>query len=304
MSNILVSDPLVTNNLAPRHIGELILVFNNKHTSNDKKLGNNTKVSFTTENLLLDVIMSLRLYSILSFGTHKHRAPHLSRIALVLPLAGLIIGIIPTGVLLISFFMGMQPLLSAILAIAVWILITGAMAEDAIADTFDGLFGGQTIAQRLKIFRDHHHGTYGVTALFLYLLLRIFALAEIASSSIFAAASVWLGATILSRSGSLWLALRLPPARQDGISASSDKLSIWAFIIGLVFAIFLTLGLVAPFTGIEGLLVAIILVCIIAEGWTRLCLKMVGGQTGDLIGALQVLLEIAALSVFIINVGP
>ena len=40
----------------------------------------------------------------------------------------------------------------------------------------------------------------------------------------------------------------------------------------------------------------------VAWGWTTLCRRLIGGQTGDLIGALQALLEIAALTAFMIFV--
>jgi adenosylcobinamide-GDP ribazoletransferase len=41
---------------------------------------------------------------------------------------------------------------------------------------------------------------------------------------------------------------------------------------------------------------------IVAFGWTNLCRSLIGGQTGDLIGALQALLEIAALTAFMVFV--
>ena len=45
------------------------------------------------------------------------------------------------------------------------IILTGAMHEDGLADTFDGLWGGLDITKRLKIMRDSHIGVYGVLAL-------------------------------------------------------------------------------------------------------------------------------------------
>ena len=72
-------------------------------------------------------------------------------------------------------------MLAATLAVGVFAIITGAMAEDAIADAADGLFGGQTKAERLEIFKDSALGTYGVIALVLYIAARIFALGAIAA---------------------------------------------------------------------------------------------------------------------------
>jgi adenosylcobinamide-GDP ribazoletransferase len=54
--------------------------------------------------------------------------------------------------------------------------------------------------------------------------------------------------------------------------------------------------------GILGLACAYLLGAIVTLGWVYLCRRMIGGQTGDLIGALQALLEIAALSAFMVFV--
>lgn len=54
--------------------------------------------------------------------------------------------------------------------------------------------------------------------------------------------------------------------------------------------------------GIVGLAAAFGLGALLAWGWTTLCRRLIGGQTGDLIGALQALLEIAALTAFMVFV--
>jgi adenosylcobinamide-GDP ribazoletransferase len=66
----------------------------------------------------------------------------------------------------------------------------------------------------------------------------------------------------------------------------------------------LTFVFAAPFTGIVGLAIGIALAAAIAAAWPGFCSRMIGGQTGDLVGALQALLEIALLSAFILSVGP
>jgi adenosylcobinamide-GDP ribazoletransferase len=72
--------------------------------------------------------------------------------------------------------------------------------------------------------------------------------------------------------------------------------------MGAVFALILGLVLSAPGTGLVGFLTAVGAVALLAWGWTALCHRLVGGQTGDLIGALQALLEVAALAAFLLYV--
>ncbi len=65
----------------------------------------------------------------------------------------------------------------AAMVLAAQAMITGAMHEDGLADTADGLWGGWDKARRLEIMKDSHIGTYGVMALILTVLVRWSALA-------------------------------------------------------------------------------------------------------------------------------
>ena len=62
---------------------------------------------------------------------------------------------------------------AAVLAVGATVMLTGALHEDGLADTADGLFGGRTPADRLRIMKDSATGAYGVLALVLIVLLRV-----------------------------------------------------------------------------------------------------------------------------------
>lgn len=249
-------------------------------------------------NLAADLVMALRFFSRLPTGPMPHEVPSLDRMAMALPFASLLIGALPALVLLLASAGGVPALFAALLAAAAFAVVTGAMSEDAIADAMDGLFGGQTPERRLEILKDSRHGTYGVLAIVFTIGLKAAALSAIAARNPAAAALVWVAATMLARSGALYLALALPPARATGAAAAAGRVSRNAFVIGAVFALLLAVVLAAPFTGLLGLVIALLIGAGIAVGWTRICAKLTGGQTGDLIGALQALLEIAILATF------
>lgn len=277
-------------------------------SSSLKDVGNDNKSQKTEEarskgSFFGDLLMGLRFYSRLPTGNTPHELPDLSRMALALPFASVIIAIVPALILLFGASLGLPSMFAATLAVATYVLATGAMAEDGIADTADGLFGGRTIEQRLDILKDSRHGTYGVAALVLFLILRVSALGAIAATSPFAAALVWVSATVAARSGSLWLTLHLSPARRDGASSAVGQIRKTPFLIGLGFAATISFILAAPFTSIIGIVFAAALLVGVAYGWSLVCAHLLGGQTGDLIGALQALLEIAALSAFIVFMG-
>jgi adenosylcobinamide-GDP ribazoletransferase len=249
-----------------------------------------------------DLIMALRFFSRLPTGSRPHERPDLSRIALAVPFASLVIGVFPAFLLLGGGLTGLPKLFVAGIAVAASAIITGAMAEDAIADAADGLFGGSTRDRRLEIMKDSRHGTYGVVALCLFLLLRVVALAALDDADPIAAGAVWLAAMLMARSGALWLTVALPPARPNGASATAGRASPPAFAIGAVFALILSMLFSAPSAGLMGFALAVALLAVLAWGWSLLCQRLVGGQTGDLIGALQALLEVAALAAFLMFV--
>lgn len=247
-----------------------------------------------------DLVMGLRFFSRLPTGERPHGKPDLSRMARALPFTSLVIGIAPAFILMGACWIGMPSFFAAALAVGALVVATGAMPEDALADSADGLFGGTTIERRLEIMKDSRHGTYGVTALCLYLVLRIAALGAIAAANPLAAGALWLATGILARSGALWLSVELPAARAGGASASAGRVAKRDFVIGAAFALVLAFVLAAPFVSVLGLVLGLLAAGGTAWVWTRLCRRLLGGQTGDVIGALHALIEIAALAVFVV----
>jgi len=246
--------------------------------------------------LIDDLVMALRFFSRLPTGDSPHQKPDLNRIAMALPLASLVIGIGPAALLVGGTLLGLPAYFVAALAVGAMVLVSGAMAEDALADAADGLFGGHSLARRLEIMKDSRHGTYGVAALCLFILLRVTGLGAVAAISPLAAGAIWLAASIVGRSGALWLAVALPAARPDGISAAAGAVSGRSFAVGAVFALLLAFVLGGPATNVLALGFVLVATLAVIAGWTALCKRLVGGQSGDLIGALGGLVEIAALA--------
>jgi adenosylcobinamide-GDP ribazoletransferase len=243
-----------------------------------------------------DFIMALRFFSRLPTGSSPHQQPNMGRIAMALPMASIAIGIGPAMLLIGGTLIGLPSYFAAALAVGAMVIASGAMADDALADAMDGLFGGHSLERRLEIMKDSRHGTYGVAALCLFILLRVTALGAVAAINPLAAGAIWLAASIVGRSGALWLAVALPPARVDGASAAAGRLSGQSFAVGAVFATILLFVLGGPATSLVALGFALLLALGAIAGWTALCRRMVGGQSGDLIGALGALVEIAVLT--------
>lgn len=247
-----------------------------------------------------DLVMGLRFYSRLPTGERPHEKPNLSRIALALPFTSCVIAALPVAILLGLEWLRVPHFFAAAFAVGTMVIVSGAMAEDALADAADGLGGGRNIEERLDIMKDSRHGTYGVAAIAMLLLLRVAAIGSIANP--LEAAGVWLASGVMARSGSLWLTRALPAARSGGAAANAGRVSMRSFVIGGIFAVLLSFVFAGFAVGVLGLASAYLLGAAVIWGWITLCRRLIGGQTGDLIGALQALLEIAALSAFMIFV--
>ena len=210
------------------------------------------------------------------------------------PVAGLIVGGLAALVLLAGAVLGLSALVSAILAAAAAILVTGALHEDGLADVADAL-GARDRARRLEIMRDSRIGTYGTCALILAIALRISLLAEVAAISPVAAAGGLVMSASLSRTLCLWPLYRLPPARPDGLGAWARAVTAQRLTIAAGIGAGAVVLVASISTGLLPALVGSLAACIAAEAVVQAAHRAFGGQTGDVAGAAQQLTELAFL---------
>jgi adenosylcobinamide-GDP ribazoletransferase len=222
-----------------------------------------------------------------------------------LPIAGAIIGAAGALVMAAALALGLGDLPAAVLAVAVLVAVTGALHEDGLADTADGLFGGTTPERRLAIMRDSRIGAFGAAALCLGLLLRVSLLAEIAGrGSVVGAAMAIVAAAAVSRTAGLMPLVRLSPARPDGAAASVGRPRPAAVRTAALLALLVTF--IAAVVG-DLALGTVLVACLgsIVGAWlvTGLARRKLGGHTGDIVGAAQQLAEMGFFVGLLANVG-
>jgi adenosylcobinamide-GDP ribazoletransferase len=216
---------------------------------------------------------------------------HLSRACWSFPIAGLVVGAIGAVVYAVSYKLGLTAWPSATLAVAATLAVTGALHEDGLADTADGFGGGAARDRKLEIMRDSRIGTYGVCALTLAILLRVGALASLAAPS--AAAMALIAAHGAARATLPPFMVLVPPARSDGLSHDAGRPSQAQVIIAGVLGVLI----LAVFLGLAPGLAASIMLLIVIALMAWLCTWQIGGQTGDVLGALEQVSEIVVLLV-------
>ncbi|WP_163267126.1 adenosylcobinamide-GDP ribazoletransferase [Chelativorans alearense] len=198
------------------------------------------------------------------------------------PVAGAVVGLVSGGVLWTVVLAGAPAPVAAAAALGAGMLATGALHEDGLADVADGFGGGRNRDEKLDIMRDSRVGTYGVLVLIVTVLARWAALAALVGAGSFAALLVLVAAHAASRALMPLFMMRVPPARGDGLSARIGRVEAPVAFAALAIGGFF-LVLTGPFLA----LLSAVLLAVWFLVLERLCRRQIGGQTGDVLGALQ-----------------
>jgi adenosylcobinamide-GDP ribazoletransferase len=213
-------------------------------------------------------------------------AARLSRAAGWFPAVGLLVGGVLGGVRIAAdTVLAAGP--ATVLALVAAVLLTGALHEDGLADTADGLGAHVPRERRLEILRDSRIGTYGGLALIGSSLLAWSLLSGLDGVDCLRAALV---AHVLARWSFLPQALALPAARTDG-SGALLRPSTAAVALGSATAIATALIAGDPVAGAIALGAA----ALTTAGAAVVVRRTLGGSTGDTFGATGKLVELAVL---------
>ena len=206
------------------------------------------------------------------------------------PLVGLVVGLGGGLVYALGLKLGLPPLGAALFAIVATGLLTGALHEDGLADSADGLAGGHDREQRLAIMSDSRIGSYGVLALIVSVMSRASFLGGLPSAHGIAAL---IAAHALARAGMALVMARGIPAKSGGLAAGAGKPAEGDALIALAIAAVIAWIALGPVVAA----VALVATLIVAWAMARLGKRLIGGYTGDILGAIEQLSEIAVLAI-------
>lgn len=220
----------------------------------------------------------------------------LSRAVRAFPLAGVLIVLPAAALAALLSAVHAPPKLLAFAALALQVLVTGALHEDGLSDSADGIGGGRDRDSALAIMKDSRVGSYGVVALVLSFGLRAAAIAALAAVLTPSGLGMaLLGVAAASRTAMVWHWSLLPPARRDGVAASvgepESRATLFALTSGMLIAVLLLL----PHATLPAILLALAAAVLAVLVFNRMALGKIGGHTGDTIGATQQLAEMSVL---------
>jgi adenosylcobinamide-GDP ribazoletransferase len=208
------------------------------------------------------------------------------RSLLYYPLVGLLLGL--SLVALAWAFAPAPTLLRAALVLAAWVVLTGAMHLDGLADSADAWVGGHGDRERtLRIMKDPACGPMGAVALALVLLVKFAALSGLDADGWAMLAFI----PAIARSAVPLLFLTTPYVRADGLGTPLARHPPRRASVAVVGA---TVAVAAMFTGARGV-VALVAVALAFVLLRALMMRRIGGATGDTTGALIEIVETVLL---------
>ena len=205
------------------------------------------------------------------------------------PLMGAAVGLLGGLGFWAASLVGLPTMPGAIIALLCMILATGALHEDGLADTADGLGAGPDRERALAIMRDSRIGSFGTIAILLSLLGRFVALAPLWDPKLVTA--VLVASAMTSRAVMPVVMLLQPSARATGLAAEAGRPDPPRVVIGAVLAVGACLLLLPLAIGLPALAASVAAALLVAW-WLG---RRLGGCTGDTLGAVQQVGEIAFL---------
>lgn len=207
------------------------------------------------------------------------------------PVVGVCIGLVAAIALWLANGFGLASELAALLAVASLILLTGALHEDGLADTADGFGLGGDKEKRLAAMRDPRIGVFGMVALMVVFAARWTALADLVAISFAQGATAMIAAAAISRGILPYVMHTVANARSDGLSAAAGRPEAQPALIALAIA-----AVVAMFAfGFGGTVLVALVTGLLTFAIVAVARRLIGGQTGDVLGAIQQVSEAAIL---------
>lgn len=214
------------------------------------------------------------------------------------PLVGIIVGMV--GALVFVLTTRIFPTnIAVLLSMVATIYITGAFHEDGMADSIDGIGGGWDKEQILTIMQDSRLGTYGALALFLMLFTKYQVLNALPVHSVVYALIV---AHALSRLCAVYVMATLCYVKLSGKAkplavAVEPKDLVVATIFGLLPLVLLYGHFLSDASGVRDVVIFtlswLVIVGFIWFWWRNKIQRWLGGYTGDCLGAMQQMTELA-----------
>jgi len=204
------------------------------------------------------------------------------------PIVGLYVGLF----LILTYFLlnlFQNDLITSIFIVFIWILITGGLHLDGLADTSDGIFSYRTKERILEIMKDSRIGTNGSIGIIVAVIFKFVLVYSIINFDI---VRYLLVVPVIARANIVLSGGISSYAREeDGMGKGITEFSGLKQIIIVFLICFVICGIILQFFAIP-LIIASVIFCLL---FTLFVKSKIGGVTGDIFGAIIEMSEIVVL---------
>lgn len=223
-------------------------------------------------------LLAIQFLTILPLSLRAAHERDLSGSMVFYPVVGALIGaILYAGMVLLSFVF--PPGISVGLMVLLWVVITGGLHLDGLADTLDGFIGGKNKESTLSIMRDPAIGTMGALGIFFVLVFKWGALYALCEKGLM------LTLPFVLATGRYLMVLGAFVSRYPHTEGTGKN-----YIGKIPLSIFLSASLFMLVIAVATFQIKGLLLLLAALGgsalWVIYCHRRIGGMTGDNLGAL------------------
>ncbi len=214
------------------------------------------------------------------------------------PVIGILLACILYVVFLMLSYLNLPTAVTASLLICTWVGLTGALHLDGFADCVDALYAAHRSPQKvLDIMREPHCGSMAIVFTLLLLLVKFNTLQHLLKiqSNLFV---LLIFTLVFSRLAALFLMLATPYVRTSGLA---DKLDPSKFRVQILFISVAVVAIALLLTSTSFVFSILVSLTLLFFWWRYKWKKIIGGYTGDCVGALIVLSETVILLVAVIS---
>jgi len=204
-----------------------------------------------------------------------------------------LIGLVIASIMLFNIYIleGQSHWVSAVLTLTLWIVLTGGLHLDGLADSADAWLGGLGNKEKtLLIMKDPASGPVAVSVLLMALLIKFIMLAELIQQQ------AWLSilaTVILARFALPLLLMTTPYVRPNGLGAVLVKSMPRHYLQFMAASISLLALVIIDF-------IPLVLFLFVLLALRYYMMQRLGGTTGDTAGAMVEILEVTLLISFVI----
>ena len=221
------------------------------------------------------------------------------------PMIGAVLGVTYVIItqIVITLSGGELPTLTAAVILISMTILTGAIHCDGFMDTMDGLFSGRDRDRMLEIMKDSRVGAFGVVSFVMLSILEFAALTELSRYSPAILFATIYSAPVIGRLMMVVTIGSFPYARPEGMGKAFAKYTTHSTLIFAViesFILLLPLSFMSIFF-IKPLLITLAVALLLTLYFGKFATKKVGGVTGDIYGAVEIISEALVMVSFLLS---